>query len=139
MPLLPSSLVPAVDDSRFRQFVASVTDYAIYVLSTEGIVSSWNAGAERFKGYTSSEIIGSHFSAFYTAEDQQRDKPARALRTAAEQGRFEDEGWRVRKDGSRFWANVVIDPIRDPISPSASGRQRRYTPAKNASACWWRG
>lgn len=102
------------DDNRFRQFVASVTDYAIYMLSTEGIVNSWNAGAQRFKGYTSEEIIGSHFSSFYTEDDRANGMPARALRLARENGRFEDEGWRVRKDGTRFWASVVLDAIRDP-------------------------
>ncbi|MES2320060.1 MAG: PAS domain S-box protein [Pseudomonadota bacterium] len=109
-PPLPASL----DDTRLRLFVASVTDYAIYMLSPEGIVSSWNAGAQRFKGYTSDEIIGSHFSSFYTPEDKANNKPQRALETARTQGRFEDEGWRVRKDGTRFWASVVIDAIRDP-------------------------
>jgi PAS domain S-box-containing protein len=93
--------------------VQNVTDYAIYVLDPTGIVSSWNAGAERFKGYRAEEIIGEHFSRFYTDEDREAGKPARALQIAMEEGRFEAEGWRVRKDGSRFWANVVIDPIRD--------------------------
>lgn len=102
------------DDNRFRLFVASVTDYAIYMLSPEGIVNSWNAGAQRFKGYTSDEIIGRHFSNFYTEGDRAAGMPARALRMARDSGRFEDEGWRVRKDGSRFWASVVIDAIRDP-------------------------
>ncbi len=109
----PAPSASLVDDSRFRLFVASVTDYAIYMLSPQGIVSSWNAGAERFKGYTSDEIIGRHFSTFYTPQERQGGKPARALRTAEVEGRFEDEGWRVRKDGSQFWASVVIDPIRD--------------------------
>ncbi len=104
---------PAVDDTRFRLFVASVTDYAIYMLSPEGIVNSWNAGAQRFKGYTGDEIIGRHFSAFYTPEDRAQDLPARALATALSTGKCEDEGWRMRKDGTRFWASVVIDPIRD--------------------------
>jgi PAS domain S-box-containing protein len=111
----PSNLIPsAVDDQRLRMFVASVTDYAIYMLSTDGIVNSWNAGAQRFKGYTGDEIIGSHFSAFYTKEDRANNKPDFALETARTQGRFEDEGWRVRKDGTCFWASVVIDAIRDP-------------------------
>jgi PAS domain S-box-containing protein len=93
--------------------VQSVTDYAIYMLDPTGIVMSWNAGAERFKGYRADEIIGDHFSRFYTEEDRQAGIPARALETALNEGRFEAEGWRVRKDGTRFWANVVIDPIRD--------------------------
>ncbi|MES2824349.1 MAG: PAS domain S-box protein [Pseudomonadota bacterium] len=102
-----------VEAERFGLFVAGVTDYAIYMLSPQGIISSWNAGAERFKGYTADEIIGHHFSRFYTAEDKANGLPARALQTAIDKGKFEDEGLRVRKDGSRFWASVVIDPIYD--------------------------
>ena len=98
---------------RLHLLVTAVTDYAIYMLTPEGIVSSWNAGAERFKGYTSDEILGQHFSRFYTEEDQIADLPQRALQTALTDGKFEAEGWRVRKDGTRFWANVVIDPIKD--------------------------
>ena len=94
--------------------VASVTDYAIYMLSPEGIVNTWNAGAQRFKGYTPEEIIGKHFSSFYTPEDKALGVPVRALATARSEGRFEDQGWRVRKDGTRFWASVVIDPIYTP-------------------------
>jgi PAS domain S-box-containing protein len=93
--------------------VEAVTDYAIYMLNTEGIVSSWNPGARRFKGYEESEIIGEHFSRFYTDEDRATGLPKRALETAEREGKFEAEGGRVRKDGSRFWAYVIIDPIRD--------------------------
>jgi PAS domain S-box-containing protein len=93
--------------------VDSVTDYAIYMLDSKGNVISWNAGAQRFKGYQPYEIIGEHFSRFYTEEDRATDLPRRALQTADQEGRFEQEGWRVRKDGTRFWASVVIDPIRD--------------------------
>jgi PAS domain S-box-containing protein len=100
-------------EERFRLLVQSVTDYAIYMLDTGGHVASWNAGAQRFKGYAPDEIIGQHFSRFYTDEDRQVGTPARALETARTEGRFEAEGWRLRKDGSRFWANVVIDPVRD--------------------------
>src|SRR6478672_6084842 len=100
-------------DSIFELLVQSVTDYAIYMLDTQGRVSSWNAGAERFKGYAAAEIMGEHFSRFYTDEEREAGVPARALETAKNTGRFEAEGWRVRKDGSRFWAMVVIDPIRD--------------------------
>ncbi|KRC79983.1 PAS domain-containing sensor histidine kinase [Sphingomonas sp. Root241] len=100
-------------EERFRLLVQSVTDYAIYMLDTGGHVASWNAGAERFKGYTADEIIGEHFSRFYTEEDREAGIPRRALETATNHGRFEAEGWRVRKDGTRFWANVVIDPVRD--------------------------
>jgi PAS domain S-box-containing protein len=90
-----------------------VTDYAIYMLSPEGVVSNWNVGAERIKGYSQEEIIGSHFSRFYTPEDLASGVPVRALKTAARVGRYESEGWRVRKDGTRFWAHVVVDAIKD--------------------------
>jgi PAS domain S-box-containing protein len=101
------------DEGRYRLLVEAVTDYAIYMLDPNGIVTSWNAGAQRFKGYTAAEIVGQHFSRFYTAEDQLVGLPARALETARTEGKFESEGWRARKDGTRFWAHVVIDPIRD--------------------------
>jgi PAS domain S-box-containing protein len=101
-------------EERFRLLIQSVTDYAIYMLDPEGHVASWNAGAERFKGYAADEIIGQHFSRFYTAEDREAGMPGRALEFATNEGRFEAEGWRVRKDGTRFWANVVVDPVRDP-------------------------
>jgi len=100
-------------EQRFRLLVQGVTDYAIYMLSPEGMVSNWNSGAERIKGYSQGEIVGSHFSRFYTEADRGDGVPQRALRTAAEAGRFEAEGWRVRKDGSCFWAHVIIDAIRD--------------------------
>jgi PAS domain S-box-containing protein len=100
-------------ERRFRQLVYAVVDYAIFQLDTDGIVATWNAGAERIKGYTADEIIGEHFSRFYTEEDRAAGMPAKALATAAAEGRWEAEGQRVRKDGSRFWASVVIDPIRD--------------------------
>ena len=101
-------------EERFRLLVDGVTDYALYMLDPDGIVSNWNAGAQRIKGYAPAEIIGQHFSRFYTAEDQARGEPARSLATAEREGRFEAEAWRRRKDGSHFWANVVIDAIRDP-------------------------
>ena len=101
------------DEKRFQLLVSSVSDYAIYMLDLEGYVSSWNAGAQRFKGYQAHEIIGRHFSTFYTEEDRAAGVPAKALQTALEEGKFEAEGWRVRKDGTRFWASVVIDPVRD--------------------------
>src|SRR6185437_10492856 len=97
-----SSLRSLLESERYRLMVQSVNDYAIYMLSTEGIVSSWNSGAQRFKGYAADEIIGQHFSRFYRDEDRQRGIPAIALRTAREEGKFEAEGWRVRKDGSFF-------------------------------------
>ena len=100
-------------ERRFRLLVQGVTDYAIYMLDTEGRVTNWNAGAQRIKGYLPEEIIGEHFSRFYAAEDFDAGVPKRALETAREVGRYEAEGWRVRKDGSRFWASVVIDAIKD--------------------------
>ena len=105
--------LPAIDD-RYRLLVDAITDYAIYMLDRDGFVTSWNAGAQRFKGYTPSEILGEHFSRFYTEEERAAGTPARALRTAAGEGRFEQEGWRVRKDGTHFWAHVIIDPVRSP-------------------------
>src|ERR1700761_7577551 len=100
-------------DGRYRLLVEAITDYAIYMLDREGRVTSWNPGARRFKGYEAEEIIGKHFSCFYTPEEQAKGIPKIALETAEREGRFEIEGWRVRKDGSLFWADVVIDPIRD--------------------------
>jgi len=100
-------------EREFRLLVSSVVDYAIFMLDLNGIVSSWNAGAEKNKGYAAEEIIGRHFSTFYTEADRANGLPMRALETARREGRFEAEGWRVRKDGSLFWANVVIDAIRD--------------------------
>ncbi|WP_293780679.1 PAS domain-containing sensor histidine kinase [uncultured Oxalicibacterium sp.] len=108
-----SSPVPLVDSDRFRLLVASITDYAIFMLTPDGTVDSWNAGAQRFKGYREEEILGRHFSTFYTEEDRAAGIPARSLRMAEEEGRFEAEGWRMRKDGTCFWANVIIDPIKD--------------------------
>jgi PAS domain S-box-containing protein len=100
-------------EERFRILVQEVKDYAIVMLDPGGHVVSWNAGAERIKGYRAEEILGQHFSTFYPREDVERGKTEMELRVAASEGRFEDEGWRVRKDGSRFWANVVITALRD--------------------------
>jgi PAS domain S-box-containing protein len=99
-------------ERRFRHLVQAVIDYAIFQLDKDGVVATWNVGAERIKGYTANEIIGRHFSCFYTEEDKAAGVPARALATADKEGRFEAEGWRVRKDGTHFWASVVIDAIR---------------------------
>ncbi len=96
----------------YQRLVDAIADYAIYMLDGSGTVTSWNTGAQRFKGYQASEIVGQHFSVFYTEEDRRSGLPAHALEVAASTGTFEDEGWRVRKDGSQFWAHVVIDPIR---------------------------
>ena len=100
-------------EERFRLLLDGVYDYAIFMLDTEGRVTSWNAGAQRLKGYQAGETIGQHFSRFYLPEDAVAGKPARELAEAAARGRMEDENWRVRKDGSRFWANVIITAIRD--------------------------
>ncbi|MDP3852830.1 PAS domain-containing sensor histidine kinase [Phenylobacterium sp.] len=100
------------DDGRYRLLVESITDYAVYMLDPSGVVISWNPGAQRFKGYTAAEIVGHNFSRFYTESDRAAGIPQHGLATAAAEGRFETEGWRVRKDGGRFWAHVVIDPIR---------------------------
>ncbi len=102
------------NEGRFRLLVEAISDYAIYMLDPTGIVTSWNPGAQRIKGYAADEIIGQHFSRFYREEDRKNGLPARALATAARDGKFEAEGWRIRKDGSSFWAFVVIDPIRTP-------------------------
>src|SRR5215472_12823371 len=97
----------------FRLLVENVADYALYMLDPTGVITSWNIGGQRIKGYSSAEILGQHFSRFYTETDRANGRPARALRIAREQGRYEEEGWRVRKDGTFFWASVVIDPIRE--------------------------
>jgi PAS domain S-box-containing protein len=113
----------ALHDSQnqFRVLVDGVTDYALYMLDPSGIVSSWNAGGQRIKGYAAEEIIGQHFSRFYSDADRANGRPAQALEAAEKCGRHEEEGWRVRKDGSFFWASVVIDVIRDD-----SGRLRGF-------------
>jgi PAS domain S-box-containing protein len=100
-------------EQQFQLLVQAVEDYAIFMLDPQGRITTWNSGAERIKGYRAEEIVGEHFSRFYTEEDQREGVPMRSLRQAEVEGRFEAEGWRVRKDGSRFQANVVIDPIRN--------------------------
>ncbi|MGZ3277936.1 MAG: PAS domain S-box protein [Caulobacteraceae bacterium] len=104
---------PAHDDARYRLLIDAIHDYAIYMLDPSGRVSSWNPGAQRFKGYEAQDILGRHFSLFYTPEDRQAGAPDRNLDRAAAEGRYEGEGLRVRRDGARFWAHVVIDAIRD--------------------------
>jgi PAS domain S-box-containing protein len=98
-------------ERNFRLLVEGVADYALYMLDPTGIVTSWNIGGQRIKGYSPEEIVGQHFSRFYTEPDRANGKPLRALSIAREQGRYEEEGWRVRKDGTFFWASVIIDPI----------------------------
>ena len=100
-------------DQQIRSIVESVHDYAIYMLDADGYVITWNAGGERIKGYTADEILGKHFSRFFIQEDIERGHPAQLMQLATARGRFEEEGWRVRKDGSRFWANSVLTAIRD--------------------------
>lgn len=109
-----SSKVNSIEEMRFRLLIDAVVDYAIYMIDPDGIITSWNSGARRFKGYEEAEILGQHFSRFYTEEDRRAGLPQRALDTANREGRFEGEGWRVRKDGTHFWSHVVIDPIVDP-------------------------
>ncbi len=101
------------NEGRHHLLVDAITDYAIYMLDGSGLVTSWNSGAKRFKGYEEAEILGKHFAIFYTDEDRRDGLPGRALDEGTRSGRFEGEGWRLRKDGNRFWAHVVIDPIRD--------------------------
>jgi PAS domain S-box-containing protein len=103
----------AISDDPFRLLVQSILDYAIYMLDPNGFVTSWNAGAERIKGFQTEEIVGQHFSKFYTDEDQKAGLPQKVLETARREGKFEGEGWRVRKDGTPFWASVVVDAIKD--------------------------
>ena len=97
----------------FRLLVEAVEDYAIFLLAPDGRILTWNLGAQRIKGYSADEIIGQHFSRFYTPEEQEAGRPATLLGWAAEYGRYEDEGWRVRKDGTRFWADVILTALRD--------------------------
>jgi PAS domain S-box-containing protein len=108
-----ATLAALETERRFRILVQGVTDYAIFMLDPEGKVTNWNTGAQHIKGYTADEIVGQHFSRFYTPEDREAGVPRKALQTAEREGRFAAEGWRQRKDGTRFWANVVIDAIRD--------------------------
>jgi len=102
-----------ISEEPFKLLVQSILDYAIYLLDPNGFVTSWNAGAERIKGFQADEIVGQHFSKFYTEEDRKAGMPERVLETARREGKFEGEGWRVRKDGSRFWASVVVDAIKN--------------------------
>lgn len=110
---MTNSDMPGEAEAKFKLLVDAVMDYALYMLDPEGRITTWNSGAQRAKGYTADEIVGRHFSCFFTQEDRDTGLPERALRVAAQEGRFEAEGWRIRKDGSRFFANSVIDPIRN--------------------------
>jgi len=112
-PPAPAPLTTHTENDLYRLLVDSARDYAIFALDIHGYIMTWNPGAQRAKGYTADEIIGKHFSIFYTPEDQAREKPKYMLDTARRAGRVEDESWRVRKDGTRFWADVVITPLYD--------------------------
>jgi len=110
----PESLVPkAISEDPFELLVQSIVDFAIYLLDPEGYVTSWNVGAERIKGFKPDEIVGRNFSQFYTEEDRAAGMPGKVLEIARTEGKYQGEGWRVRKDGSRFWASVVVDAIKD--------------------------
>lgn len=113
MPLKAGSIHHPVDAHRFELLVDAIADYAIYMLDAEGFVTTWNKGAEKIKGYSAVEIIGQHFSRFFTIEDQKKRLPESLLATARAEGRYEAEAWRVRKDGSRFWCNAIVHPIQD--------------------------
>jgi PAS domain S-box-containing protein len=121
-------------DLQLRSIVDGVRDHAIYLLDADGHVTTWNPGAERIKGYTADEILGLHFSRFFTQPDIDRGRPAELLRLAAERGRIEEEGWRVRKDGSRFWANIVVSSVRDSTGALAGYAKvtRDFTDRKRA-------
>src|SRR5216684_7473004 len=98
-------------ERRFRLLVEGVVDYAIYMLDPHGIITNWNAGAKRIKGYNAEEVVGRHFEMFYLPADREAGMPARSLETARNKGKFEAEGWRLRKDGTKFYASVVIDAL----------------------------
>src|SRR5688572_22644446 len=102
-----------IDPSIYQRVVEQTRDYAVFVLDPQGRIMTWSMGAQRIKGYAADEIIGKHFSTFYTRDALESGWPAYELKVATSEGRFEDEGWRVRKDGSRFWANVIITALRD--------------------------
>ncbi len=128
-----SLLVRSLTDADYRLMVDAVTDYAIFMLDPSGIVLSWNAGAQQTKGYTADEIIGRHFSVFYPSELLERDWPAHELREAALRGKFEDEGWRVRKDGTRFWANIVLTKLGG-LRASTGGFPRSRATCRSGAA-----
>ena len=108
---MPAAL--PISKQQYKLLLQSVMDYGIFMLNPEGIIISWNEGARRIKGYRANEIVGRHFSVFYTAEDKNKNKPYKELRIALKEGKYEEEGWRVRKDGSLFWANIIISPMYD--------------------------
>ncbi|RWA72283.1 PAS domain S-box protein [Mesorhizobium sp.] len=113
MPLTTTDAQHLSDSHRLELFIDAVADYAIYTLDADGYITGWNAGAEKIKGYAASEILGQHFSRFFTIEDQANAVPERMLAAARADGRYEAEGWRVRKDGTRFWSNAVVQRVVD--------------------------
>jgi PAS domain S-box-containing protein len=127
-------------DSLYPLLVSSVRDYAIFALDSSGRIVSWNAGARRIKGYEAHEIIGQHFSVFYPQSDIDSGQPTWELEVATREGRLEDEGWRIRKDGARFWANVVITALRDEggrlVGFAKVTRGRPSTRSVATRACW---
>ena len=128
-----------INDDPFNLLVQSVVDYAIYMLDAKGRVTSWNAGAERIKGYSADEIVGQHFSRFYTDEDREAEVAQGRARDRARNGRYEAEGWRVRKDGTRFWASVIIDAIQDnkgQLDRLCQGHPRHEREACGRSYSW---
>ena len=132
--MVETDKAPAFGDAnRLELLIDAVVDYAIFQLDESGRITTWNTGAQRIKGYTESEIIGKHFSTFYTEEDQKSGTPQRALHTAAQTGKYEAEGWRVRKDGTKFWALVVIDAIRDKKPASSLALPRSLATSRKGS------
>ena len=119
--------LPTTDEAVLRRLIDSVRDYAIFLLTPTGHVASWNAGAERLKGFTADEIMGRHFSVFYPPESIASGRPEEELRRAVADGRMEDEGWRIRKDGSHFWANVVISRCGTTTAGCSASRRSRAT------------
>jgi formate hydrogenlyase transcriptional activator len=122
-------------DLQLRSLLDGVSDYAIYLLDKDGFITTWNPGAERMKQYAADEIVGKHFARFFTQEDIERERPAELMKLAAQRGRVEHEGWRVRKDGTRFWANIVLTAVRDPATGEVSGYAkvtRDFTDRKRA-------
>ncbi|ODS03258.1 hypothetical protein AUC71_10620 [Methyloceanibacter marginalis] len=120
----------AIEDS-YRLLVESITDYAIYMLDPNGVVTNWNRGAQRFKGYAADEIVGHHFSRFFTEQDRADGLPERILATAERDDRFEGQGWRIRSDGTRFWAHVVVDTIRNDEGDVLASPRLRATSASS--------
>ena len=118
----PAAQDYSTDTNRLELLLDAIADYAIYMLDPDGFVTPWNAAAERIKGYQAIEIVGQHFSRFFTPEDRASGFPERILQDARAHGRHEAEGWRVRKDGTRFWANAIAQPVRDEQGALVSGR-----------------